>query len=186
MHGHIVLVGTGLIGGSFILALRNTCASLRIVGYDRDPAALARATELGIVDQPVKNWADAMNGASLVVLAVPVAQTGAVLRELAPHLQPQTYIMDMGSTKADVVAAARAELGTRIGQFVPAHPIAGSERHGPEAAHAGLFVGKKVVVTPLPENPQTAIDLALITWRGCGAIVHQLTPEQHDRTFAAV
>ena len=186
MLGKVVIVGVGLIGGSFALALKSAGAAREIVGMERSAQALERALELGIVDGIATSAAEAMAGADLVLLAAPVAQTGTILAALLPFLEPGTVITDAGSTKADVVAAARATLGGRAGQFVPAHPIAGRESNGPDAALAGLYRGKKVVVTPLPENAAGDIERVAAAWRLCGAVVHTLTPEQHDKVFAAV
>ena len=186
MLGKVVIVGVGLIGGSFALALKSAGAAREIVGMERSAQALERALELGIVDGIATSAAEAMAGADLVLLAAPVAQTGTILAALLPFLEPGTVITDAGSTKADVVAAARATLGGRAGQFVPAHPIAGRESNGPDAALAGLYRGKKVVVTPLPDNAAGDIERVAAAWRLCGAVVHTLTPEQHDKVFAAV
>jgi prephenate dehydrogenase len=152
----------------------------------RSPQAMARALELGIVDAVAHSPQDAMRGADLVLLAAPVAQTGPILASLLPWLEPHTTITDAGSTKCDVVAAARAVLGERIGQFVPGHPIAGRESNGPDAALAGLFRGKKTVITALPENAAEHVERVAGAWRQCGAIIHRLTPEEHDKVFAAV
>jgi prephenate dehydrogenase len=95
-------------------------------------------------------------------------------------------VTDAGSTKCDVVASARAVLGARVSQFVPGHPIAGSESNGPDAAQAALFRGKKAVLTPLEENPPAAVQRVAFCWRACGAVVHTLSPDEHDRVFAAV
>jgi prephenate dehydrogenase len=147
---------------------------------------MARALELGIVDALAATAQEAMQGADLVLLAAPVAQTGAILESILPWLEPQTVVTDAGSTKADVVAAARKVLGARIGQFVPGHPIAGRESNGPDAALAGLYRGKKTVITALPENPAEQVERVAHAWRLCGAIIHRLTPEEHDKVFAAV
>ena len=186
MLGKVVIVGTGLIGGSFALALRSAGAARQIVGVERSPEALARALALGIVDSATTSAQEAMAGADLVLLAAPVAQTGPILAALLPWLEPGTVVTDAGSTKGDVVASARAILGPRAGQFVPAHPIAGRESNGPDAALAGLYRGKKVVITPLPENAPGDVGLVAAAWRLCGAVVHTLTPAQHDSVFAAV
>jgi prephenate dehydrogenase len=186
MLGKVVIVGTGLIGGSFALALKAAGAARQVVGMERSPDALARALALGIVDSTTSSAEEAMNGADLVLLAAPVAQTGAILASLLPWLEPGTVITDAGSTKGDVVATARAVLGSRVGQFVPAHPIAGRETNGPEAALADLYRGKKTVITPLPENAAGDVGLVAAAWRLCGALVHTLTPAQHDSVFAAV
>ena len=182
----IVIVGVGLIGGSFALALKRAGQVQEVVGVGRHPEALARALELGIIDRVCDDYADAMAGADLVLLAAPVAQTGAILSALLPHLAPGTVVTDAGSTKCDVAAAARAALKERVHQFVPGHPIAGSESNGPDAAMAGLYQGKKAVLTPLPENATAAVERVAAAWRACGAVIHTLTPEDHDRVFAAV
>jgi prephenate dehydrogenase len=186
MLGKVVIVGVGLIGGSFALALKEVGAVRQVVGMGRSAAALERALALGIVDSITTSAEEAMEGADLVLLAAPVAQTGPILAALLPWLEPGTVITDAGSTKGDVVATARAVLGARAGQFVPAHPIAGRESNGPDAAIADLYRGKKTVITPLPENAAGDVGLVAAAWRLCGALVHTLTPEQHDSVFAAV
>ena len=186
MFGRVVIIGAGLIGGSFALALRQAGAARHIVGLGRSPEAMARALALGIVDEVCTTSADALRGAELVLIAAPVAQTGTILAALLPHLEAHTIVTDAGSTKSDVVAAARAVFGGRIGQFVPGHPIAGSEANGPDAAKAGLYRGKKTVLTPLPENAAADVDKVAAAWRACGAIVHCLSAQEHDQVFAAV
>jgi prephenate dehydrogenase len=186
MLDKIVIVGVGLIGGSFALALKRAGQVREVVGVGRHPEALARALALGIIDRVCDDYADALTGADLVMLAAPVAQTGPILAALLPHLAPGTIVTDAGSTKCDVVAAARAALGERVHQFVPGHPIAGSEANGPDAALAGLYQGKKAVLTPLPENAPGDVERVAAAWRACGAVIHQLTPQDHDRVFAAV
>ncbi|QDZ30596.1 prephenate dehydrogenase/arogenate dehydrogenase family protein [Noviherbaspirillum sp. UKPF54] len=182
----ISIFGVGLIGGSFALALKSAGAVAQVVGMGRSAASLERAKELGIIDSIGSSVAEAVDGADLILVAAPVAQTEQILASMAPHLQPGTVVTDAGSTKSDVVAAARKALGGKIAQFVPGHPIAGREQNGPEAAIVDLYIGKKVVLAPLPEN--TAEDVARVAsaWRLCGAIIHQLTPQEHDRVFAAV
>jgi prephenate dehydrogenase len=182
----IAIFGVGLIGGSFALALKQAAAVERIVGIGRSAGSLARARELGIVDEIATSAADALRDADLVLIAAPVAQTEAILTAIAPHLLPGIVVTDAGSTKTDVVLAARKALGSKIAQFVPGHPIAGRELNGPDAAIVDLYVGKKVVLAPLPENTQQDVDKVADAWRQCGAIIHQLTPEKHDRVFAAV
>ncbi|TFW34495.1 prephenate dehydrogenase/arogenate dehydrogenase family protein [Massilia horti] len=182
----VVIVGVGLIGGSFALALKKAGAVRHIVGMGRSPEVMARALALGIVDSATGSPQDAMRGADLVLLAAPVAQTGPILARLAPYLEEGTVITDAGSTKSDVVAAARAALGERVGQFVPGHPIAGRESNGPDAALAELYVGKKTVLTPLPENPDDMVERVAASWRACGAVIHKLSAHEHDKVFAAV
>jgi prephenate dehydrogenase len=186
MIGRLVIIGAGLIGGSFALALKQAGMVATVAGLGRLPEAMARALELGIIDEICTTPGQAMRGADLVLLAAPVGQTGAILASLLPHLEAQTVITDAGSTKCDVIAAARAALGARIGQFVPGHPIAGSESNGPDAARAGLYRGKKTVLTPLPENLSADVERVAAAWRACGSLIHTLSAEDHDRVFAAV
>ncbi len=186
MLNKIVIVGAGLIGGSFALALKQAGAVQAIVGVGRRSATLARAKELGIIDVASTSMEEAVTDADLVLLAAPVAQTGAILAALAPHLQPGTVVTDAGSTKTDVVAAAREALGKKISQFVPGHPIAGRETNGPDAAIVDLYHGKKVVLTALPENDPHDVARVAWAWDQCGAAIHHLTPQQHDQVFAAV
>jgi prephenate dehydrogenase len=186
MFGKVVIVGVGLIGGSFALGLKAAGAVREVVGLERSGRALERARELGIIDSACTSPEDALRGAELVLIAAPVAQTAAILASLLPWLEPQTIVTDAGSTKSDVVASARAVLGERLAQFVPGHPIAGRESNGPDAALASLYRGKKAVLTPLPENPQHSVDRVAEAWRLCGAVIHVLTPQEHDKVFAAV
>lgn len=182
----ITIFGVGLIGGSFALALKKAGAVGQVVGVGRSEASLARAMELGIIDVASTSIQDAVRDSDLILVAAPVAQTEAILKSVEPYLQAGTVVTDAGSTKTDVVMAARSALGEKIAQFVPGHPIAGREQNGPDAAIVDLYVGKKSVLTPLPENAEHDVDLVARTWQQCGAIIHRLTPEDHDRVFAAV
>ncbi len=182
----IVVSGVGLIGGSFARALKEAGAVRTVVGLGRSRASLERALELGIIDAIGDDVAEAVKGADLVLLAAPVAQTGPILSTLLPHLEPHTVVTDAGSTKTDVTEAARRVLGPRINQFVPGHPIAGRETNGPDAAIPDLYRGKKVVLTPVPENSAADIERVAAAWRLCGAIIHRLSPQEHDKVFASV
>ncbi len=184
--GKVVVFGTGLIGGSFSLALKEAEAVEEVVGFGRTPATLRKAQELGVIDRAGINPTHEIEDADIVLVATPVAQMADIFERIAAYLGPNTIVTDGGSTKGDVVAAARAGLGDRIGQFVPAHPIAGAENSGPAAARWDLYQGKKVVVTPLPENSDEALDHIKRAWSLCGADIYELTPEMHDRVFAAV
>jgi prephenate dehydrogenase len=186
MFNKVAVFGIGLIGGSFALALKKTGAVAHVTGIDRSAASLERARELGIIDSVAESPAAAVRDADLVLLAAPVAQTGAILQAIEPHLPPGAVVTDCGSTKADVVAAARAALGAKIGQFVPGHPIAGRESNGPDAAIDHLYIGKKVVLAPLPENAAADVERVSAAWSACGAVIHRLSAEQHDLVFAAV
>jgi prephenate dehydrogenase len=180
----LAIVGTGLIGGSFALALKQAGAVREVLGVGRNPARLMVARELGLIDH-VADWAQA-GQADCILLALPVGETGAVLQQLAPHLKPGAIVTDAGSTKANVVAAARAALGARFVDFVPGHPIAGSEQSGPGAARADLYRGKRVVLTPQADTRADAIATVRALWEAAGAQVETLEAELHDRVFAAV
>lgn len=180
----LAIVGAGLIGGSFALALKQAGAVREVLGVGRNPARLAAARELGLIDRAV-NWAEA-GQADCILLALPVGETEAVLRHLAPHLKAGAVVTDAGSTKANVVAAARAALGARFADFVPGHPIAGSEQSGPGAARADLYQGKKVVLTPQADTRADALATVQALWQAAGAQVEMLDADLHDRVFAAV
>jgi prephenate dehydrogenase len=181
----IVIFGAGLIGGSFALALRRANAVDEVVGFGRSAETLKEAKRLGIIDR-VGEKLEELKDADLVLLATPVGQMEALMGRIAPHLGAHTLVTDGGSTKCDVVKYARKKLKKRIANFIPAHPIAGAEKSGATAAVAVLYVGKKVVLTPLPENSKESVLLVRKAWELCGAHVHELTPEEHDGVFAAV
>jgi prephenate dehydrogenase len=178
----VAIVGVGLIGGSFALALKAAKRCGHVAGIGRGAANLQLALERGIIDAIAQDVADA----DLVLVATPVAQFPAVLGAIAPRLKPTAIVTDAGSTKRDVVAAARAALGARIAQFVPAHPIAGAEKSGAAAASADLFRGRRVVLAPLPENPAASVQAVEEAWLACGARVSRMGAEEHDAVFAAV
>ena len=186
MFKKITIFGVGLIGGSFALALKKAGVVEQVVGVGRSAASLARAKELGIIDVACVSVEQAVSDADLILVAAPVAQTEAILASIEPYLQKDTVVTDAGSTKADVVQAARKALGKKIAQFVPGHPIAGREQNGPDAAIVDLYVGKKAVITQLPENVEDDVAFVAQAWQYCGAIIHRLTPEEHDRVFATV
>lgn len=183
---HILIFGVGLIGGSLSLALKKSGYTGKITGIDRNEAALKRALERGLIDEIAASVAEAVSQADLILIAAPVAQTGAILASIKPYLKKNALITDVGSTKSDVVAAAYQALGEQAGCFIPAHPIAGREKNGPDAAIDDLFAGKKLVMTPLPENAGKDIENVAAMWRQCHAIIHILSPEEHDNIFAVV
>jgi prephenate dehydrogenase len=182
----LVVCGVGLIGGSFAMALRAAGAVGSVVGVGRSAETLRRAQALGVIDEAASDWGAALEGASLVLLAMPVGQSDAVMAAIAPHLEAHTVVSDAGSTKGDVIAAAYGQLGPHLARVVPAHPIAGAERSGVDAAFPTLYRGKKVVVTSLPENDPAAVALVEAAWQACGAEIHRMSPQEHDRVFAAV
>ena len=182
----IIIFGAGLIGGSFALALRKANAVHEVVGFGRSAQTLAQAQQLGIIDRAGSDLAAELGDADLVLVATPVAQMAEIFTRIAPHLGNHTLVTDGGSTKCDVVEAARHGLGARVAQFIPAHPIAGTEQSGPAAALADLYQGKKVVLTPLPENSAEAVARVRQAWELCGAVIHRMSPAEHDGVFAAV
>jgi prephenate dehydrogenase len=175
----------GLIGGSFALALKQAGCVGRVLGVGRQQRTLEQAQSLGIIDE-IATLAQAAREADLLMLAAPVGAFDSLFQALSPHLSDKVLITDGGSTKGNVVAAARAALGDRIGQFVPAHPIAGSHESGPQAAFADLYRNRHVVVCPLPECPSSAVTTVSNAWQACGADLVRMTVEQHDDVLAAI
>ena len=182
----VVVFGVGLIGGSFALGLKSAEQVEEVVGFGRSLGTLTQALDLGIIDRVGANAGQEVADADLVLIATPVGQMAEIMARIAPYLGPETVVTDGGSTKSDVVAVARSAFGERIAQFVPAHPIAGAENSGAAAARADLYHGKKVVLTPLPENTVLNVARVRSAWEWCGALIHELTAQQHDRIFAAV
>ncbi|HJV28293.1 MAG TPA: prephenate dehydrogenase/arogenate dehydrogenase family protein [Aromatoleum sp.] len=182
----LVVCGVGLIGGSFALALRRAGLVERIVGIGRSGASLARAVELGVIDEYCTDWASALDGADFVLLAPPVGQMESVMAAMAPHLAPGCVVTDAGSTKRDVIEAIYRHLPNHLTHTVPAHPIAGAEKSGVDAAFASLYENRKLVITPLPENEPEAILRVREAWAACGAMISEMPPKDHDRVFAAV
>ena len=182
----IAIFGVGLIGGSFALALKKAGAVEHLIGVGRSTASLQRALELGIIDEIATSIELAVRDADLILIAAPVAQTAQILGAIVPFLQPGTIVTDAGSTKSDVVSTARLVMGDKLAQFVPAHPIAGRELNGPDAALVDLYAGKKTVITRLPENSAADVAAVAHAWQSCGALIHYLSPAEHDTVFASV
>ena len=185
MNKQITIVGIGLIGGSLAKALRKSGFAGTIVGTDNNEAALKTAVELGVIDRYSIDPVEAVSGADIVVLSVPVRQTGAVLDQLLPGLSVDSVITDVGSSKAHVVLAAQQALGQRIDCFVPGHPIAGREKSGVAAAETELFRDHRVILTPLESTRQDAVDLVTQMWNSVGAQTSCLNVQQHDLVLAA-
>ena len=186
MINKLVIFGVGLIGGSFAMALRQADFARKIVGFGRSMENMSAALGTYVIDEIGMDPAAAVKDADLVVLAVPVGQMGAIMASIAPHLASHTVVTDMGSTKQDVVALARQHLARHLARFVPGHPIAGAERSGVKAAREDLFRERNVVLTPIVETDPAAKDLVASLWQGCGALVSEMSPQQHDAVFAAV
>lgn len=181
----LAVVGVGLIGGSFAAALKECGAVGRVLGVGRQAATLDQALAMGLIDE-IATLEQAAQQADLIFLAMPVGATASILAQLKPFLRPGTLVTDAGSTKANVVEAARGVLGERIGQFIPGHPIAGAEKTGPQAAEARLYKGRTVVLTPLDENTSAARAFLTRVWECCGARVMVMDAQVHDTTLASV
>ncbi|MEP6678709.1 MAG: prephenate dehydrogenase/arogenate dehydrogenase family protein [Betaproteobacteria bacterium] len=187
--GKLVVIGVGLIGASFALALRAAGAVGEVVGVGRGKSNLDAALAAGAIDRAYRldgAWKAELRDADVVLLATPVGQYADLFRAIAPCLDAGFVLTDAGSTKRGVVTEARDAFGAGMARFVPGHPIAGGERSGASAASAQLFAGRNVVLTPVAETAADSTALVQALWTACGARVCQLTPDDHDRVFAAV
>ncbi len=186
MFEQLGLIGCGLMGGSFALAMKRAGLVKRVVGYSKSPSTTEKARLMGVIDVEAPSALLAVSGADIVLIAVPVSATEATFKAIKHLVTPSMLVMDVGSTKREVIDAARRALREQVGSFVPAHPIAGKEVAGVENADVDLFVGKQVILTPIertaPELVQKAVDL----WVGLGCRVGKMSPEDHDSAFAAV
>lgn len=186
MFAQLGLIGCGLMGGSFALALKRAGLVQRVVGYSPSTSTTQKALQLGVIDEAAASAEQAATGADIVLVAVPVSATEATLQAIHPVVTSQMLIMDVGSTKADVLAAAQRALGQRIGSFVPTHPIAGKEMAGVEHADAKLYQGCQVILTPTTNTLGKQRHQALEVWQALDCKVVQMSPEAHDAAFAAV
>lgn len=186
MFEQLGLIGCGLMGGSFALAMKRAGLVKRVVGYSKSPSTTERARAMGVIDVEAPSALLAVSGADIVLVAVPVAATEATLKSIKHMVTPSMLIMDVGSTKGDVMEAALRGLREQIGSFVPAHPIAGKERSGVEHADADLYNGCQVIVTPTERTLAPQVKQAKEVWTALGCNVLQMSPESHDAAFAAV
>ena len=182
----LALIGCGLMGGSFALALREAGLVHTIAGFSASEKTRQRAVELKVIDQACTSVADAVQDADLVLLAVPVGAMHSSFAAMRDVLHPSALLMDVGSTKCDVIAAAQAALGERLSCFVPAHPIAGKEVAGIEHAESSLYQQRRTILTPLPKTGIHRLQTAHDVWAAIGSHVSTMTPQAHDATFAAV
>ena len=180
------LIGCGLMGGSFALALKRAGLVKRVVGYSKSPSTTERARLMGVIDVEAPSALLAVSGADIVLLAVPVAATEATFKAIRHLVTPTMLIMDVGSTKRDVVDAARRVLREQMGGFVPAHPIAGREVAGVDNADPDLYTGKQVILTPIERTRTVQLQQATDVWKAIGCHVTSMSPESHDAAFAAV
>jgi prephenate dehydrogenase len=183
--GRLCVIGVGLIGGSLALALRHAGAVKEIVGAGRDETHLRKAVDLGVIDRFELNAARAVEGADVVMLAVPLGAMQAVCAAIKDRLHADAVVTDAGSAKRSVVAAVRAVFGDIPTRFVPGHPIAGTERSGVEAAFSALFCERRVILTPLANTAPSAIRTVRLMWEQTGARVEEMDVAHHDRVLAA-
>lgn len=186
MFEQLGLIGCGLMGGSFALALKQAGLVQRVVGYSKSPSTLQRARARGVIDVEAPSALLAVSGADLVLLAVPVAATEDTFKAIRHLVSPKALVMDVGSTKSDVVAAARRSFREGLAGFVPAHPIAGKESAGVDHADARLYQGCQVILTPLEETDPQQVLRATQVWAALGARVRQMSAQDHDAAYAAV
>jgi len=186
MFNQLGVIGCGLMGGSFALALKRAGLVKRVIGYSKSPSTTEKAKKLGIIDTAAESALLAVSGSDIVLIAVPVSATEATFKAIRHLVEPGLLLMDVGSTKRDVVDAARRVLKERISSFVPAHPIAGKEVAGIAHADASLYNGRQVILTPLPQTSPELLQKATDAWAAIGSQVLRMTPENHDAAFAAV
>ena len=186
MFEQLGLIGCGLMGGSFALAMKRAGLVKRVVGYSKSPSTTERARMMGVIDVEAPSALLAVSGADIVLIAVPVAATEATFKAIKHLVTPNMLVMDVGSTKREVIDAARRALREQVGSFVPAHPIAGKEVAGVENADVDLFVGKQVILTPIDRTSPELLQKAVAVWTGLGCRVGKMSPEDHDSAFAAV
>ncbi|MFL6713153.1 MAG: prephenate dehydrogenase [Sulfurifustis sp.] len=185
MIERLCIIGVGLIGGSLARVLRAREHVGEIVGYGRSVAHLDEAVRLGVIDGAETSVAAAVRDADMVVIAVPIGAMRSVLSEVAAALAPNAVVTDVGSTKVSVVRDAQAELGSRFGDFVPGHPIAGTERSGVAASFAELFEKRRVILTPDVATRAEALERVRGMWTVAGAMVSTMPAAEHDRILAA-
>jgi prephenate dehydrogenase len=186
MFEQLGLIGCGLMGGSFAMALKRARLVKRVVGYSKSPSTTERARQLGVIDVAAPSALLAVSGADLVLIAVPVAASEPTFKAIRHGVAPDTLVMDVGSTKGDVVEAARRGLAAQLGCFVPAHPIAGKELAGVDHAEPDLFIDRQVVLTPIKATLRSNVQRATQVWTAIGARVLTMTPAEHDGAMAAV
>ena len=186
MYNQLGLIGCGLMGGSFALALKQAGLVQRVIGYSKSPSTTERARQLGVIDQVAESALLAVSGSDIVLLAVPVAATATTFRAIRHLVNPNVLFMDVGSTKRDVVDAARRVLKERASAFVPAHPITGKELAGVQHADADHYKDRQVILTPIAQTSPELVEKAQVVWAALGAHTRVMTPEAHDAAFAAV
>ena len=185
MINRLTIVGVGLIGGSLARALKQAGAVKKVIGCGRDEQHLKRAVELGVIDGYEMEIANAVTGSDMVVLAVPVGSIETVYKKISAHLADYAVVTDVGSSKGSVVEAVTRAVGHLPANFVPGHPIAGTEKSGVEASLSELFQQRRVILTPVDTTNPGAVNAVREMWQHCGAIVDELSVEHHDEVLAA-
>jgi prephenate dehydrogenase len=186
MFEQLGLIGCGMMGGSFALALKRAGLVKREVRYSKSPSTTERARQLGVIDVEAPSALLAVSGADLVLLAVPVSATEATFKAIRHLVRGDVLIMDVGSTKREVIDAARRVLKDQVGVFVPTHPIAGKELAGVDHADPDLYKGRQVILTPIERTLTAQLEKAHKVWTALGCHVKQMSPEAHDAAYAAV
>lgn len=181
----LCIIGVGLIGGSLARALRQAGQCKEIIGCSRNTAHLQQAVELGVIDRFTTQMSEAVIDADMVVVAVPLGTTASVFAAICETLAPNAIITDVGSVKGSVVTTAQQHLGQHLPRFVPAHPIAGTEKSGVAASFASLFERHQVILTPLPETEEQAVEKVTTMWTYTGAQVIKMSVAHHDEILAA-
>jgi prephenate dehydrogenase len=182
----LAVIGCGLMGGSFALAVKRAGLVRRVVGYSKSPTTTERARQLGVIDLEAPSALLAVSGSDLVLLAVPVAATESTLKAIRHLVSRDTLVMDVGSTKREVVDVARRVLQADIGSFVPCHPMTGKEVAGVEHADPDLYTGRQVILTPIERTLVAQLERAEKVWTALGCRVVKMSPEAHDAACAAV
>ncbi len=186
MFEQLGLIGCGLMGGSFALALKRAGLVKHVVGYSKSPSTTERARNMGVIDSEASSALSAASGSDIILIAVPVSASEAAFKAIRHLVNNKTLVMDVGSTKRDVVDAAQRALREHIGSFVPAHPIAGKEVSGVGNADVNLYTGCKVILTPTEKTMPIQLKKAEELWTALGCHVFKMAPTQHDAAFAAV
>jgi prephenate dehydrogenase len=186
MFEQLGLIGCGLMGGSFALAMKRAGLVKRVIGYSKSPTTTQRALAMGIIDVEAPSALLAVSGADLVLISVPVAATESILKSIYHILNSRTLVMDVGSTKQDVVKAARVALRDKMGCFVPCHPIAGKELSGVDHADVDLYAGRKIILTPTEKTQTIHLQKATDLWKALGCQVMSMSAASHDAAYAVV
>lgn len=185
LFGRIALIGIGLIGSSLAHAIRRAKLADHIAIATRSASTLQRAQELGLGDSYQTDSAQAVQGADLVIVSVPVGASGAVAKSIAGALKPGAIVTDVGSTKRSVIDQMAPHIPDGV-HFIPGHPIAGTEYSGPDSGFATLFEDRWCILTPLPNTNAAALDKLKAFWRACGSDLDEMDPDHHDRVLAVV